>query len=67
MAEMATNHVVEEGEADDLRQAAGCIKTWVASCCQVVMDSLGQMKKLSKWAIFENQDRLLAADSVLQR
>jgi len=35
MAEMATNHVVEEGE--------------------VVMDSLGQMKKLSKWAIFENQ------------
>ena len=35
LAEMATNHVVEEGE--------------------VVMDSLGQMKKLSKWAIFENQ------------
>ncbi|CAE7602347.1 tycA [Symbiodinium sp. CCMP2456] len=35
LAEMATDHVVEEGE--------------------VVMDSLGQMKKLSKWAIFENQ------------
>ena len=35
LSEMATNHVVEEGE--------------------VVMDSLGQMKKLSKWAIFENQ------------
>ncbi|CAE7029035.1 tycC [Symbiodinium natans] len=35
LTEMATDHVVEEGE--------------------VVMDSLGQMKKLSKWAIFENQ------------
>jgi len=35
LADMATAHVVEEGE--------------------VVMDSLGQMKKLSKWAVFENE------------
>lgn len=34
LAQMATDHVLEEGE--------------------VVMDSLGQMKKLSKWALFEN-------------
>lgn len=39
-----------------------CIKTvfFFLMRCKVVMDSLGQMKKLSKWAIFENQDGLLA-------
>ena len=48
---MATDHVVEEGEASLL--------FWMfvdsSASRQVVMDSLGQMKKLSKWAIFENQ------------
>ena len=39
-----------------------CIKTvfFLFMRWKVVMDSLGQMKKLSKWAIFENQDGLLA-------
>lgn len=62
MAEMATNHVVEEGEADDLLQVAALHQNmfFLLMRCKVVMDSLGQMKKLSKWAIFENQDGLLA-------
>ena len=51
---MATDHVVEEGEAcsDQLCSHGEKPRTLPA---EVVMDSLGQMKKLSKWAIFENQ------------
>ena len=59
---MATNHVVEEGEADILTVVARHLFTHThiyiyiqGNTIQVVMDSLGQMKKLSKWAIFENQ------------
>ena len=55
LAEMATNHVVEEGEAQFLPPDSGRFGTFRFQCWQVVMDSLGQMKKLSKWAIFENQ------------
>ena len=53
LAQMATDHVVEEGEAVNFSSILSSLHH--AMRAQVVMDSLGQMKKLSKWAIFENQ------------